>query len=96
MESGDASALRIWSALRRLSLQELNKIYSRLDVEFDVVEGESRYGLDAADFKKKLQTRGWLKESTKEGMEGQVHALISVVSCQFSTSFPLLSLPRLS
>ena len=77
MESGDASALKIWSALRRLSLQELNKIYSRLDVEFDVVEGESRYGMDAADFKKKLQAQGWLKESTKEGMEGQVHILTS-------------------
>ena len=72
MEAGDASSLRLWSSLRRLSLLELNSIYARLNVEFDVVEGESNYGMRANDFRLRMTEEGWLQESTKKGMEGQV------------------------
>ena len=72
MEAGDSSSLRLWSSLRRLSLHELNSIYGRLNVEFDIVEGESKYGMRASDFRQRISEQGWLQESTKKGMEGQV------------------------
>jgi len=48
-EDGDSEAMEIWELFRRISLNEFQKIYDRLGVEFDHVEGESFYrdGMDA-------------------------------------------------
>src|SRR5260370_807394 len=39
----DAEALSLWKELRELSIQDFKRIYSRLGIEFDSYEGESRY-----------------------------------------------------
>jgi arginyl-tRNA synthetase len=47
-ERGDARALELWELFRSISLREFQKIYNRLGVSFDYIEGESHYrdGLD--------------------------------------------------
>jgi arginyl-tRNA synthetase len=47
-EEGDAKAVELWKLFRSISLDEFQKIYGRLDVAFDFIEGESHYsqGMD--------------------------------------------------
>jgi arginyl-tRNA synthetase len=47
-EAGDRQALDLWQLFREISLTEFQRIYDRLGVVFDFVEGESHYrqGLD--------------------------------------------------
>ncbi|MCP4196362.1 MAG: arginine--tRNA ligase [Proteobacteria bacterium] len=47
-EEGDAEAVGMWKLFRSISLDEFQKIYGRLDVTFDFIEGESHYshGMD--------------------------------------------------
>jgi len=47
-EQGDPEALELWRLFRRISLDEFQRIYDRLGVSFDHIEGESDYrdGLD--------------------------------------------------
>lgn len=47
-EERDPHALKLWTLFREISLKEFQRIYSRLDVTFDLFEGESRYrdGMD--------------------------------------------------
>lgn len=70
MERGDPTALQTWSSLRRISVSELDQIYSRLDVDFDLNEGESKYGARTEVFKQRLLAQGLLVPSDKPGMEG--------------------------
>ena len=44
LESGDSEKLQIWDRCRQLTLEELNKNYSKLNVAFDCYHGESMYG----------------------------------------------------
>ncbi len=48
-EEGDPHALELWQLFREISLREFERVYSRLDVSFDLFEGESHYrdGMDA-------------------------------------------------
>jgi arginyl-tRNA synthetase len=48
-EEGDPRALELWAAFRRHSLEEFDRIYRRLGVAFELIEGESTYkdGMDA-------------------------------------------------
>lgn len=41
MRNGDNDKLRLWKRFRDLSFNEYNKIYKRLGVTFDVIQGES-------------------------------------------------------
>jgi len=43
LEDGDEEAVRIWKWFRDLSLDEFNRIYKRLGVDFDSFDGESFY-----------------------------------------------------
>lgn len=43
MEQGDEEALGLWRLFYDISLKEFDRIYSQLGVDFDFVEGESRY-----------------------------------------------------
>jgi arginyl-tRNA synthetase len=42
-EEEDPMYLGIWSKFRELSIEKYKKLYKRLDIEFDVYEGESMY-----------------------------------------------------
>jgi arginyl-tRNA synthetase len=43
MEAGDADALALWQQFRDTSLREFERIYARLGIRFEHIEGESRY-----------------------------------------------------
>ncbi|MCP3143409.1 arginine--tRNA ligase [Pyxidicoccus xibeiensis] len=43
MEAGDAEALKMWSQFRETSIKGFRKIYERMGIEFEHIEGESRY-----------------------------------------------------
>ncbi|MCP4606680.1 MAG: arginine--tRNA ligase [Proteobacteria bacterium] len=47
-ESEDPEALDLWRLFRSISLEEFQRIYKRLDVKFEFIEGESHYrsGMD--------------------------------------------------
>lgn len=47
-ESGDPEALELWRLFREISLREFERVYKRLGVKFDLIEGESFYrdGMD--------------------------------------------------
>jgi arginyl-tRNA synthetase len=47
-ESGDPEALELWRLFREISLREFERVYQRLGVSFDLIEGESFYrdGMD--------------------------------------------------
>jgi arginyl-tRNA synthetase len=42
-EEEDPEALELWRLFRTISIEEFEKIYSRLGVEFEFIEGESHY-----------------------------------------------------
>jgi arginyl-tRNA synthetase len=48
-EQGEARALELWRRFREISLAEFQRVYDRLGVAFDHVEGESRYRDDLDD-----------------------------------------------
>lgn len=41
MEAGDEEALALWKRFKDFSIDELKTVYKRLNVEFDVWDGES-------------------------------------------------------
>ncbi|WP_163870522.1 arginine--tRNA ligase [Myxococcus eversor] len=43
MEAGDAEALKVWSQFRETSIRGFKTIYARMGIEFEHIEGESRY-----------------------------------------------------
>lgn len=43
MEKGNSEALSLWRKFKDLSLKSHNKIYKRLNVDFDIISGESLY-----------------------------------------------------
>lgn len=44
MEEGEKTALAEWRAFRETSIEEFSRVYARMGVEFDAIEGESFYG----------------------------------------------------
>ena len=44
METGDPEALAEWKTFREISIQEFQRVYARMGIEFDSIEGESFYG----------------------------------------------------
>jgi arginyl-tRNA synthetase len=43
LEDGDEEALGLWTKFRQYSLEEFNRVYSMLGIEFDAIAGESFY-----------------------------------------------------
>lgn len=43
LEGGDSEAVKLWNWFRKVSLQEFNRIYKKLNVEFDSYHGEAFY-----------------------------------------------------
>lgn len=43
LEGGDPEAVKLWNWFRKVSLQEFNRIYKKLNVEFDSYHGEAFY-----------------------------------------------------
>ena len=48
LESGDSEKLEIWDRCRQVTLEELNRNYSKLNVTFDLYHGESMYGQNSS------------------------------------------------
>jgi len=63
LESGDPKIIKIWEEFRKLSLNEFKKIYSLLNIDFDVVSGESLYNNKMDAVVKELEKKNLLEES---------------------------------
>lgn len=63
MEDGDAESLKVWNRFRDLSISDLNKTFKRLNIEFDVISGESHMNQEIADEAlATLKEKGLLRE----------------------------------
>lgn len=62
LESGDAEARRLWSWFRDISLAEFQRIYGRLGVAFDALDGEAFYEDRLEATVARLQASGLLEE----------------------------------
>jgi arginyl-tRNA synthetase len=63
MEDNDKEAIELWTRFRDMSIIELNKTYERLNVDFDVVTGESAMqGANVGFVEEKLKEKGLLVE----------------------------------
>jgi len=62
LEEGDAEARRLWSWFREISLAEFQRIYDRLGVAFDAMDGEAFYEDKMAGAVELLRTSGLLEE----------------------------------
>lgn len=63
LETGDSYCLDLWKRFREVSLKEFQKIYDRLDVQFDSWKGESFYIDKIPEVEKRLEKAGVIKES---------------------------------
>jgi arginyl-tRNA synthetase len=63
LQRGDADNLAQWREFIALSLEEFNRIYARLDVQFDLYRGESYYNDRLAGTVALLEERGLARES---------------------------------
>lgn len=63
MDAGDPEAVALWQRFRQLYLDEINKIYDRLNVTFDSWLGESYYNDKMAGVVEEIAAKGLLKES---------------------------------
>ena len=58
LQSGDDESMSLWNQFKEITLSEANKIYSRLDIEFDVTLGESFYHNQLAPIVEDLLAKG--------------------------------------
>ncbi len=63
LESGDGENRHLWTWFRDESLQEFQKIYDILGVQFDVMKGESDYEKDLSPLIDDLKKRNLVRES---------------------------------
>ncbi|MFZ5955552.1 MAG: arginine--tRNA ligase [Nanoarchaeota archaeon] len=63
LEHGDKEALSLWKKFRELSLKDFEKVYSFLNIKFDLISGESFYNKQLKDTIKELERKNLLKES---------------------------------
>ncbi|MCL2576737.1 MAG: arginine--tRNA ligase [Defluviitaleaceae bacterium] len=63
MQNGDEEGLRIWKWFCDLSMKEYQRIYDRLDVNFDLTRGESYYNGRMEAIAESLEKKGLLIES---------------------------------
>jgi len=63
MENGNAEGLALWQWFISLSMREFDRIYKRLNVQFDLTRGESYYTNKMPAVAKKLADMGLMVES---------------------------------
>lgn len=63
LEDGDEEAVEIWKWFREVSLEEFNRVYKMLDIEFDSYNGESFYQDKMAATVKLLEDKNLLEDS---------------------------------
>ncbi len=63
LEDGDKETTDLWRNFKKLSINELDKIYDKLGIEFDVFSGESEYDKKTDFIVKELKNKNLLKES---------------------------------
>ncbi|WP_342556303.1 arginine--tRNA ligase [Paenibacillus sp. FSL R7-0652] len=63
LEQGDDEAQRLWAFFVKVSMQEFNRMYERLNVDFDYTLGESFYNDKMGAVVEELQDKGLLEES---------------------------------
>ena len=63
LQQGDEENLALWKNFVKLSLNEFEKIYKRLDIKFNLVRGESYYNSLLPNIISKLEEKNLIKES---------------------------------
>ncbi|MBV1819156.1 arginine--tRNA ligase [Anaerosalibacter bizertensis] len=63
LEDGDNEATELWKWMREISLEEFNKVYDMLGIEFDSFTGESFYSDKMSKVVEELQNKGLLVKS---------------------------------
>lgn len=63
IEDGDREALRLFNLFKEATLNEVEKIYARLDIKFDSYNGEAFYNDKMQPVIEELEEKGLLKES---------------------------------
>lgn len=63
LQAGDSENLRLWNEFVRLSVNEFERVYKRLDVSFDLVRGESYYRDALSGIVEVLLNKGLARES---------------------------------
>ena len=63
IENGDADVLKLWRRFRDLSIENLEKIYGRMNIKFDEYSGESQVGEYINTSMDLLKSKQLLKES---------------------------------
>ncbi len=63
IEDGKADALELYHWFKTITLNEVNRIYKRLDISFDSYNGEAFYNDKMDAVLEKLQAKGLLKDS---------------------------------
>ncbi len=63
LQKGDPENIALWNEFIKLSMSEFEKIYARLDVNFDLVRGESFYNDALPGVIKRLEDKGLAQES---------------------------------
>lgn len=63
LESGDKKLLSLWNNFRKESINDFKRIYSLLNVEFDVYSGESRYNEQLNQVIQSLEKKKLLEKS---------------------------------
>ncbi|MFP4457384.1 MAG: arginine--tRNA ligase [Clostridia bacterium] len=63
LENGDQEALKIWKSISKASMEEFNKLYSILGIDFDFNTGESFYRDKVDPVINELEEKNLIKES---------------------------------
>ncbi|GAB6989011.1 arginine--tRNA ligase [Paenibacillus pini] len=63
LEAGDEEAVRLWTYFVQVSMEEFNRMYERLNIQFDYTLGESFYNDKMGAVVESLQNKGLLEES---------------------------------
>ena len=61
LEDGDAEAKRLWTLFREVSMAEFNRLYSRLNVQFESWKGEAYYADKMGPVLAELEAKGLTK-----------------------------------
>jgi arginyl-tRNA synthetase len=63
LEDGDTEALKLWKWFREVSLEDFQRVYKLLGVQFDAYNGEAFYNDQLSHISDLLEKRGLLKHS---------------------------------
>jgi len=63
LENGNKKSLMLWKLFRNFSLDEFNKLYKKMGITFDSIEGESDYSKKSGEILEMLKEKNLLKKS---------------------------------